>query len=92
MGTYDTVGGTPRHDPAFDQEYDARVCDKCGSDLEWVECHMIDCEDGWYDEYEEDPINCSPGDYRKCGECGGEGGWFFCPCCPTKNSQSTKGE
>lgn len=29
MGTYDTIGGTPRHDPNF--EYDP-PCDICGKD------------------------------------------------------------
>jgi hypothetical protein len=47
--------------------------------MEWAECIAIDCEQGWYDEYEEDPINCNPGDMARCGECDGKGGWWFCP-------------
>ncbi len=26
MGTYDTIGGTPRHDPAFDYDLPCEVC------------------------------------------------------------------
>lgn len=36
MGTYDTIGGTPRHDPAFD--YDP-PCDVCGDDPAVCDCY-----------------------------------------------------
>lgn len=55
------------------------VCKKCGNLLDWADCWQIDCEEGYYDEYEEDPINFAPGSYRKCETCEGKGGWWYCP-------------
>lgn len=70
-------------------EYDDRLsCPKCGNDMEWVECWMIDCEDGLYDIGEEDPINYGPGTMIKCNNCDGNGGWFCCKHCE-KQSAST---
>jgi hypothetical protein len=70
---------------AISEEYDDRhSCPKCGNDLEWVECWMIDCQDGEYDAYEEDPINYSPGDMEVCSECDGNGGWLVCTVCDGK--------
>ena len=34
MGTYDTIGETPRHDPMFDE---SGVCERCG-------CHPDECK------------------------------------------------
>ena len=39
MGTYDTKGGTPRHDPAFD--YDP-PCEVCGFDPA-SDCNCPEC-------------------------------------------------
>lgn len=73
--------------PDFDD--DRRACPKCGDEMEWADCWQIDCEDGVYDTYEEDPINNSPGDYETCSTCGGHGGWLFCRNCESKsNAQS----
>ena len=35
MGTYDTIGGTPRHDPMFDLD---SPCEVCGKDIDLCEC------------------------------------------------------
>lgn len=64
--------------PAIDWEY-APCCKKCGGEMDWADCWQIDCEEGEYDEYEEDPINFSPGSYRKCETCEGKSGWWYCP-------------
>jgi len=46
MGTYDTIGGTPRHDPMFDMGYICQRCgkhvDKCGCP-ECPICGMVGC-------------------------------------------------
>jgi hypothetical protein len=70
-----------------DDERYPKSCEVCGWDMEWAECHMIDCEDGAYDLGEEDPINYAPGTYDTCRECDGKGGWWYCPndkCQPTQ--------
>lgn len=72
-----------------DDRYNARICEHCGCELEWAECHMIDCEDGMYDLGEEDCINYDLGTYVKCRECDGEGGHWYCPnakCKPEKKA------
>jgi hypothetical protein len=66
-------------EPCIDDE--RNCCPKCGNDMEWADCWMIDCEEGTYDLYEEDPIFYSPGDRASCTECGGKGGWLYCPNC-----------
>lgn len=38
MGTYDTIGGTPRHDPEADMEKTCDVCGKLGDDCRCSEC------------------------------------------------------
>jgi len=38
MGTYDTIGGTPQHDPAFDEDWLCEVCGKDPCDCECPEC------------------------------------------------------
>lgn len=62
-------------------EPETHGCAKCGGEMEWADCWMIDCEDGYYDIYDEDPVNNSPGDMATCQECGGRGGWWFCRSC-----------
>jgi len=54
------------------------VCQICGCMLEWVSCWMM-CDDGYFDEYENDPINNDPGDMSVCPECRGAGGYLECP-------------
>jgi hypothetical protein len=57
-------------------------CPKCGHGPTRVRhCDVIGCDDGWVDEYDEDPINCSPGEYVACSECRGAGIVRWCPKC-----------
>ena len=54
MGTYDTRGGYPRHDPMFDED---PPCDGCGKDpydCECILCHI--CESIPCDCYPEPPV------------------------------------
>lgn len=74
-----TGGDRPLGGYDFDEEDD--TCPECGTPMEWSPCHMIDCEEGNYDLYEEDPINYDPGTYAACSECDGEGGSWYCPKC-----------
>lgn len=63
-------------------EYDRTpICEKCFGEMDWADCWMIDCEEGFYDAYEEDCINNDPGTYVRCEQCEGEGGWWFCQSC-----------
>lgn len=58
------------------------VCQICGQYLEWEEC-WYGCEDGFFDEYDDDPINFAPGEWlRKCEICEGNGGYLVCPNAP----------
>lgn len=56
----------------------AQVCKICGCELEWEHC-WNGCDDGWFDGYAEDPLWYDPGDYERCTECNGEGGYLVCP-------------
>ena len=74
------TGGDKPLGGVYDELYeDEPSCPKCGSCMDWAECHMIDCEEGYYDLGEEDCINYDPGTYAKCTECDGNGGWLYCP-------------
>lgn len=44
----------------------------------WERC-WTGCDDGFVDEYDEDPVNNDPGDERPCDECDGAGGYHVCP-------------
>lgn len=50
----------------------------------WLPCYT-GCDDGTFDAYEEDPINCDPGETRICSECKGEGGFMMCGECAGNN-------
>jgi hypothetical protein len=64
----------------------------CGAEMEWHECSTIGCEEGFIDEYEDDPINYSPGEeYARCATCDGEGGWWQCTN-PSAHHQAAKAE
>lgn len=56
------------------------VCPDCGCGMEWMDCYT-NCDGGYYDAYEDDGVNEAPGTFVPCGECGGDGGWWFCPSC-----------
>lgn len=67
----------------FDAAKNTWVCSVHGevSWTGWVTC-WTGCDEGFFDEYEDDPITCEPGDYSSCPECKGNGGWQVCgECC-----------
>jgi len=65
-----------------DYEYDDTPCPKCGAEpTHWRRCTEIDCDDGFIDLYDEDPINEDPGTFRTCPECQGTGIHHWCPKC-----------
>lgn len=66
-----------------DTEYLDGACPKCGHHaLRTRCCDVFDCEDGWIDEYHDDPINFSPGEeIVMCRECFGTGRLRWCSDC-----------
>ena len=70
----------------FDKTKDAYICSIHGEQdhTGWVPC-WNGCEDGYFDAYEDDPINNSEGDLGMCRECGGEGGFVVCLVCNKDN-------
>lgn len=79
----------PEYAADFDEpEY--HFCKECGDEMQWDDCWMIDCEEGYYDEHEYDCINFAPGSYRKCETCEGAGGWWHCPSCERKRAAVTE--
>lgn len=59
-------------------------CDKCGAELEWMECY--NCNEGFtHHDCGEDVCAClDPEDDVVCDICEGECGWYACPCCQGK--------
>lgn len=57
-------------------------CPECGHDrIHQRYCNNF-CDDGYFDEYEQDPINFTPGEeYTTCYECRGTGIERWCPNC-----------
>lgn len=53
-------------------------CARCGGSTEFVDCwNCGGC--GEFDEHENDPINCGPGEFfEDCDVCRGKGGWERC--------------
>jgi len=81
------VGAEKPYSFAFDKAKNAWICSVHGdvSDCTaWVPCWMA-CDEGYVDEYEDDPINNAPGDMSLCSECHGEGGWIVCGECNAHN-------
>lgn len=65
-----------------DYDIDDRPCPKCGHQY----THTRDCDrcdDGFIDEYEDDPINACPGEFSECHQCRGSGEEHWCPRCGT---------
>jgi hypothetical protein len=51
--------------------------------MDWVECHELDCDGGYYHDCGEDCCCCAdPQPNVPCRTCDGNGGWFVCPTCP----------
>lgn len=70
----------------FDKAKDAWICSVHGNvgDCAWVQCWQ-GCDEGYFDAYEDDPINCDEGDLEVCQECKGNGGFQVCPQCNINN-------
>jgi hypothetical protein len=66
-----------------DIQYDDSPCPECGEyEVRSRDCYEITCDDGWCDEYEDDPINFAPGEeYTMCHECLGTGVLRWCAKC-----------
>lgn len=56
-----------------DYEIDDLPCPKCGhNETRSRRCHEIGCNDGYFDEHDDDPINYAPGEeLTPCDECHG---------------------
>lgn len=65
-----------------DYDVDEGKCPKCGHEtIHSRTCNNF-CDDGWFDEADDDPINFCPGESeRKCSECRGTGIEVWCPKC-----------
>lgn len=68
------LSNTEEWDDEFEHEF--KTCDVCGEELHWEEC--TDCEDGYYDCYEDDPLWYEPWDVKPCNTCDGKSGWYVC--------------
>lgn len=65
------------------------LCPICGAEMERVDC-WYGCDEGFFDEYDTDAINYSPGEeYRACPECAGQGSYWECPNVPHAEEETT---
>lgn len=65
-----------------DYELDELDCPKCQHQLHYRHCQ--ECDDGFIDEYDDDPINYAPGEeLTRCRTCLGTGIQRWCPGCGT---------
>lgn len=65
----------------YDIIYDAR-CPKCGHSTVHSRSCTNWCEEGYFDENDDDPIDFAPGElYTQCKECKGTGVEVWCPKC-----------
>ena len=71
------IGDLP---PSDGRDWDLQ-CARCGSSVVREDCESCDGE-GRFDAYEEDPINCDPGDEEPCRACGGSGSFRVCVSSP----------
>lgn len=65
-------------DDDFDIDFDV-LCPDCGAETLSRNCNGFSCEDGFIDEYEDDPLWFDPGDVSECEECHGTGVERWCP-------------
>lgn len=73
-----------KYDPLwFDEDIDYHDinCPKCATSTRSRFCSSLGCDDGYHDDYEDDPLWFDEGDYSKCGECHGTGIERWCPSC-----------
>lgn len=66
-----------------DYDIEDATCPKCGhSPLHSRSCTNW-CDEGYHDEYDEDPINCPEEgvSFYECDDCKGTGVEVWCPAC-----------
>lgn len=51
-------------------------CARCGSSVGWIDCEQ--CDEGYHDLYEQDPLWYDEGDVEACDFCVGRAGWWAC--------------
>lgn len=68
--------------PDYEQDYDTH-CPHCDhTPVHLRDCGELGCDDGYFDEYEDDAINYSPGEcLTRCDTCNGTGIEMWCPSC-----------
>lgn len=66
-----------------DCEHEDNPCPKCGEyEVRSRCCDVINCDDGYCDEHDDDPINFGPGEeFTMCRECYGTGHLRWCSKC-----------
>jgi predicted RNA-binding Zn-ribbon protein involved in translation (DUF1610 family) len=63
----------------YEIDYDEQ-CPKCGnSPIHWRRCY--ECDDGYRDMFEEDPLWYDIGETERCPDCLGYGTVTWCPEC-----------
>lgn len=67
----------------YDFDMEDYPCPKCGAyEVRSRSCDVIGCDDGFCDEYDDDPINFAPGEELTiCEECLGTGILRWCAKC-----------
>jgi hypothetical protein len=66
-------------DDYYEDDYDF-PCPACNNPFtRWQHCN--ECDDGFIDLYDEDPLWYDPGDSEPCRECSGTGMLCWCPDC-----------
>lgn len=74
----------------FDKQRQTWICPihgDVGFDTAWVRC-WNGCNQGWFDDYEDNPNEYEPGDISRCRECNGNGGWVVCGECNIDNKDA----
>ena len=61
-------------------DVDDPECPACGNSVTHSQ-RCGECDEGYNDAYEDDPINESPGTWLTCGACHGHGLQRWCPKC-----------
>lgn len=69
----------------FDRAKDCWICSIHGeAESAWLPC-WNGCDEGYFDAYEDDPINNDEGDLEMCQECHGRGAHVVCAECNRDN-------
>lgn len=71
----------------YDKQLEAYICaihGDVGDNVGWVQCYA-GCDDGYFDDYEDDPLESDLHVVSVCSECDGHGGWKVCGVCNKDN-------